>query len=81
MYLHLIFFLSCSNSVFIVYLFCKHGFGCLFSWIYVMAVLTVDLISRTNPEDCFLLDSVSASVCLGDCVHVIGFNTAICYIV
>lgn len=37
-----------------------------------MDVLPVDLTSWTNIEDCVLLESVSSSVCLGGCVHVVG---------
>lgn len=35
-----------------------------------MDVLTADLNTQKNIEDCVLLDSVSACVCVGGCVHV-----------
>lgn len=39
---------------------------------FIMDVLPVDFTSQADVEDCVVLDSVSASVCLGGCVHEIG---------
>lgn len=68
----------CIFYIYLQYIYLVNLTGlAVFSWINVTDVLLVGLTSRTNLEDCVLLDSVSATVCLSDCVHVNGCITAI----